>query len=231
MRAKGRNYKLLQRRPSPIPYPDDVVDFLEGYYPGAEEAFKALVDRGVDGNKLKSLLWSNLLVVVHHGKGAISRPLVLPRHIVRRLPKRLQNLARIIEKLTESPEFSPGIWGPPLGLLDYLPKKEAREKAVEYSELINLPDRLRLFARYLEAQFRVLRSQARRSRYIVVGRHRFNLVDFVHRSTKKFFYNHIADLLTAACYAAGKSELVTETQLKMLYHRNKPGRKSHSSSK
>lgn len=224
MNARSRRSGSLSNLPRSIPNSENVVELLEAVYPGTKQAFDTLVEKGADAIEMKRRLWMNLIRLEGRGKVSERLPLGMPRYMVKRLPKRLEKIAGIIDKINESPVLSPHIWRAPEGLLGSLSDEEKSELGRKWDELGSLPHRLRMYAKYLNAQLGVVRDLSRKDWWMTVGRYQFDLIEFVRKSTGRHYYEQVADLLTAVYHGAGSDTCVVADRLKMLYKRGKSRR-------
>jgi len=89
----------------------------------------------------------------------------------------------------------------------------------DLSELIELPNLLRLYADHLEAVCKFTTYHAPKARALSRSNLEFALIGHVKKATGKSYFLQIARLLSAAYYALGSPEIVDDHNLRKRYHR------------
>jgi hypothetical protein len=187
-------------------------------YPGTTLALRTLTHAGVDRSLLKSMLWALALVKLGEtsrlkAKKMSSCRLRASRLSDWRFPKKVRGMAMQIETLNQKLQNGEVYSGAAHRVTSFLPNFDP-------SELSLLPDRLHLYATYLESLNRVdaiLKASARRSNLISLP---LELVSEVERVKGKPYFREVACLLEGAYHAIGCQAKVATKALAMQYSRS-----------
>lgn len=172
-------------------------------YPNAQAFFDKLVSNGVEPDALVTVL-QNAAQFERRGEGdeAIT-PEGIPLYTIKRLPKRLEEMASTIERIEAHQH-----WTVQRGIIPRLPGEATTD------ELARLPKLLREYAFDLAvtAGFNP-KIQATINR-LIPHTFRCQLVEHVEKITGRPHYEDVATLLTAALHADGQEKDVTPESLR-----------------
>src|SRR5882724_8752871 len=145
----GHPRKITQANP---------IDLWEKVFadPRDKEAFDAITQRGVPEEELKMAVrnvwiatsFPRRIDIFHRRRGAQSR--------MRRLFKRIEEFAKEIQRLHEDHLFNPKVWGSNFNLINEIPPGPSR--VLMERDLCELPNMLRLQAKYLQFQFTTIQK-------------------------------------------------------------------------
>jgi hypothetical protein len=187
-------------------------------HPGTTHALRKLTQAGVNRSRLKSMLWAVAVVKrggtrVAKAKKQSSRQLRALRVGVRRFPERVREMASQIERLNQKLQSGEVYGGAAQLVTSFLSN-------LDPSELSLLPNRLHLYATYLESLNRVAairKASARRSSLLPLP---LELVAEVEGLKGKPYFREVACLLEGTYHAIGCQARVTPKALAMQYSRH-----------
>lgn len=193
-----------------------------------ERAFNKLTKRGVDEQKLLSLLAK----IIHTSDEVLSLVEGMTDRNVRALPDRICSWSDVIEKVNASPRLSP----------DRLPERTKRDPKYlpeplnwtmtpERAEFVAkqfhmLPKVLRYYSRHLRAWIQFFHPTGARRRELGISGLRLQtlltlqLLKLVRDSAGRPHYGEIATLLEAAYKASGKPKTISAEDLNKLEKNN-----------
>jgi len=209
----GHPRKITQANP---------IDLWEKVFadPRDKEAFDAITQRGVPEEELKMAVRNVWMATSFPRKYRVFRDRKGMESYLQRLFKRIDDFAEEIQKLHKDRLFRPKEWSSNFIAMNDVPPGPSC--VLMQRDLSELPNLLRLQARYLRFQLRTIqKALAYRSHQHSETKATLELLDLVRNKTGRPLYSQVADLLTAAYQAFGIQKTVLPETLAIRYERKK----------